>query len=1028
VLFCDLVGSTEIAAQLDPEDWRELMAGYHRAAGEAITRYGGYVAQYLGDGVMAYFGWPEAHENDAERAARAGLAILEEVSKLNQESRFPTVLVRVGIDSGAVVVGAGAGEHTDVFGEAPNIAARVQNAAASNTVLLTASTQRLVSGRFVLEECGVQQLKGVANPVELYRVLRPTGVRGRLAAARGLTPFVGREDELRLLLSRWERVREGEIQLVIVAGEAGIGKSRLVAEFHDRIRDTRHIWIETAGEQLFENTPFHAVTELLSQWLQLQAGTSAGDEIRHLERALASVGLKLDETAPLIADLLQLPVGERYPELTFTPEQKRRRLLTTLAEWVFGAARLQPVVMVVEDLHWLDPSTLELQQMLAEQGTTARLMLLYTARPEFRAQWTIRPHHAQITLNRLSARDVRQMVALVAARHTLASESINAVIERTGGVPLFVEELTRAVLETGTGKITEREIPVTLQDSLMARLDRLGTAKEVAQLAATIGREFSYELLRAIYPSDETRLISALNRLVEAELLDQNFSQPLNYSFRHALIRDAAYHSLLLRQRRQYHRKLAEVLQKVFTESVNARPELLASHLTEAGLIEQAIPYWQQAGQGALERSANAEAISLFSIGLELLKKLPESAERDAQELQLYLGYLPALNVSRNWSAAETGAAYERTRQLCERLGETSRIFRVLLGLSVFHQGRGELQRAYEIALQVHDLASRPNQRSLKLSANWVLGVTLYYLGELVGAHEHLAEGVAFGDSEDGASKGRHNARIDCLSVDAEVMWMLGYPDRSRTIGAEAVALAKKFGRPYDLALALTHAHMLSFFRGDYEEAIGFADEGLKLCATKNFGFLETALAWSRDCTRIHMGAEHDIEIPRRALAAYNEFGTNLHMPVNYMFLARCFGNLGRPDLGLASIERAFPLIEITSQRNWEPETWRVQGDLILQRFILHPGRAAERSQAETEAEECTRNAIEIARRQKSKLFELRATVSLARLLRDTKRRDEARTMLSETYGWFTEGFATADLREAKALLDQLSRSSVGAF
>jgi class 3 adenylate cyclase len=433
VLFCDLVGSTEIVAQLDPEEWRELVASYHQAAAEAIGRYGGHVAKYLGDGVMAYFGWPEAHENDAERATRAGLAIVEEVSKLNQQPAKPKISVRVGIDSGAVVVGAGAGKDTDVFGEAPNIAARVQNAAAPDTVLITASTHRLVSGLFVVEECRAQALKGVANPVDLYRVLRPTGVRGRLAAARGLTPFVGREEELRLLLSRWESARQGEGQLVLVVGEPGIGKSRLVAEFHAHIDDAPHIWMESAGEQFFENTPFHAIIEMLSRWLEPQDAAEAEERFERVERALAAASLNVAETAPMIADLLQLPAAERYPASTLTPEQKRRRLLAALSGWVLGAAKVRPLVMVVEDLHWLDPSSLELLQLLAEQGAIVPLMLLYTARPEFRAQWPIRTHHSQITLNRLSSRDVREMVALVAARNALAKESVEAELWNAQG-------------------------------------------------------------------------------------------------------------------------------------------------------------------------------------------------------------------------------------------------------------------------------------------------------------------------------------------------------------------------------------------------------------------------------------------------------------------------------------------------------------------------------------------------------------------------------------------------------------------
>ena len=362
MLFCDLVGSTEIAARLDPEEWRELVASYHRAAAEAISRYGGHVAKYLGDGVMAYFGWPEAHENDAERAARAGLAILESISQLNPDPLYAARLAaRVGIHSGAVVVG----RNAEVFGEVPNIAARVQAVAPPGTVMTTAATHRLISGLFLVEAFTPRELKGVPTPVELFQVVRPTGVRRRLAAAHGLTPFVGREEELGLLLSRWQRARDGEGQLALMVGEAGIGKSRLVTEFRERIRDAPHIWMESAGEQFFETSPFHALTEMLSQWLQRQGGTNSSDKLARLERALASAGLNLDEAVPLVAELLQLPVAEPYRASTVIPEQKRRRLFAVLMGWVFGAARLQPLVMVVEDLHSLDPSTLELQQLLA---------------------------------------------------------------------------------------------------------------------------------------------------------------------------------------------------------------------------------------------------------------------------------------------------------------------------------------------------------------------------------------------------------------------------------------------------------------------------------------------------------------------------------------------------------------------------------------------------------------------------------------------------------------------------------------
>jgi len=516
VLFCDLVGSTEIAGHLDPEEWREIVASYHRAAAQAVERFGGHVAQYLGDGVMAYFGWPEAHDNDAERAARAGLAILDAISKLNEHPTHPKLAARVGVDSGAVVVGAGPGKEADVFGDTPNIAARVQTAAALGTVVISADTHRLVSGLFVVEDRGAHALKGIDRPVQLYRVVQPGGVRGRFeaaAATRGLTPFVGREDDLRLLMSRWERALEGEGQVTLIIGEAGIGKSRLVQRFREQIAGIPHTWVEAAAGAFYQNTPFHAVTEMLRELLAWRGDESAEEQLTQLETRLELAGLKPDEALPLIAPILDLQIPAKYSPSPLSPEQQRRRLLATLVEWALGAARVQPIVIAIEDLHWADPSTLELLQLLVEQGPTARLLLLYTARPEFHAPWPSRTHHTQITLNRLSARNVRTMMGEVAAQKALSEEIIAAMVERTGGVPLFVEELTLAVFESGSARLTGHEIPVTLHDSLMARLDRLGPAKEVIQVGAVIGSEFSYELLHAVHTIPEEDLQRALRSL-----------------------------------------------------------------------------------------------------------------------------------------------------------------------------------------------------------------------------------------------------------------------------------------------------------------------------------------------------------------------------------------------------------------------------------------------------------------------------------------------------------------------------------
>ncbi len=565
ILFCDLVGSTTLAGQLDPEEWRATVAGYQRVASEAITRFGGEVARYVGDGIMAFFGYPVAHYNDAERAACAGLAILDAIALLNEQPGRPKLSVRIGVDSGRLVVGTGTGNAVDAFGDAANIAARVQAAAEPGTAMISQATQRLVVGLFIVEDCGAQSLKGIAQSIQLYRVVRPSGMRGRFEAmtvAGGLTPFVGREDELRSLLSRWERVVESEGQVVLIIGEAGIGKSRLVQRFHEQIANTPHTWIEAGTGTFFQNTPFYPIGEMLRQFV---GDTSAQGQIAALASRLTAAGLAPAEAIPLLAPLLNLPLPPEYPPPPLSPEQQRRRLLATLVEWMLGSARTQPLVIATEDLHWVDPSTLELIQLLVEQGATARLLLLYTARPEFHTPWTMRAHHMQITLNRLSARDVRTIVGEVAAQKALSDETITTVVERTGGVPLFVEELTRAVLESGDAKLTDSAIPATLHDSLMARPDRLGPAKEVIQVGAVIGSNFSYELLHAVHPLAEADLQRALRTLTDAELLYiRGIAPEATYQFKHALIRDAAYEALLKSRRKELHLIVAQTIDQKF--------------------------------------------------------------------------------------------------------------------------------------------------------------------------------------------------------------------------------------------------------------------------------------------------------------------------------------------------------------------------------------------------------------------------------------------------------------------------------
>ena len=819
---------------------------------------------------------------------------------------------------------------------------------------------------------------------------------------------------MRFLLSRWKRTREGEGQLALIMGEPGIGKSRLVAELHDRIRDAPHIWMESAGDQLFENTPFHASIEMLSRWLELQGAANAAEQCERLERALVAAGLTVAEIAPLIADLLQLPAGDRYPASTLTAEEKRRRLLAALSGWVFGAARLQPLVMVVEDLHWLDQSTLELLQLLAEQGATVPLMLLYTARPEFRAPWPMRTHHCQITLNRLNSHDVREMVAMVAARNTLASESVEAVVERAEGVPLFVEEMTRAVLEGSGARSKGRHIPATLHDSLMARLDRLGPAKEVLQIGAVIGSEFSYGLLNAIHPMPDEDLQAAILRATDAELVYVRGIPPdATYQFKHALIRDAAYEALLRGQRKELHSRTAEVLMGQFPERVASAPELLAHHYTEAGLIEQAIPYWQRAGQKAIERSANTEAISHFSRGLELLKSTPDSTGRVHQELRLQMAVGGALMAIKGYAAPEAGKAYGRALELCQRVGEARQLFSVLGGLVRFYGIRGEARTARELVEQLLRLAEELQSSAHLQSAHYSMGEVLFNLGELPQSLIHLEQAIALYEPQNRRFRAMQDPGVACLAIAALTLWALGYPDQALNRIRDSLTPAHQLSHPFSLAFALQVAAVLYELRGEVEETQEHAEALIALSQEQGFTLREAVAVITRGWALAKQGWEEEgIAQIRHGLAAIQAAGAELWQPGFLAVLAEACGEAGQPEEGLTALAEAFDLASRTGCAVNAPRLYLVKGNLLLMQNDLHT----------VQAESCFHRASEVAREQNAKSWELRATTSLARMLARQGRHDKARMVLAEIYNWFTEGFDTADLKDAKALLDELAR------
>ena len=707
VLFCDLVDSTVLAGQLDPEDLREVVRAYQEACAKVIARFEGHIAQYLGDGLLVYFGYPLAHEDDAQRAVRAGLGMIDALGQLTtrlEQARGVHLAARLGIHTGLVVVGemgGGTRQEQLALGETPNLAARLQGLAAPNTLVISAATFQLLGGFFACQPLGTPPLKGLAQPLAVYRVLYESMARSRLEAAgsTGWTPLVGREQEIGVLRERWTQVKDGLGQVVLLSGEAGIGKSRLVQVLTDQVAAEPLAWLTPCQcSPYHQHTALYPLIDLLERVvLRFEREESPQQKVGKLEGFLVQYGLPLAEAVPLFADLLSLPLPAAYAPLTMSPEQQKQQTLQALLTILRRIAAQQPVLFVMEDLHWVDPSTLELLSLLVDQGPTARILALFTFRPDFSPPWTGRAHLTQLTVHRLPRRQVVEVIRQVAHSKGLPPEVIEQIVAKTDGVPLFVEELTKMVLESGllqeredryalTGPLPLLAIPATLHDALMARLDRLAAVKALAQLGATLGREFPYALLQAVSPWDEATLRRGLHQLVEAEFLYQQGLPPqATYRFKHALIQDAAYQSLLRSTRQQYHQRIAQALEAQFPETVAIQPELVAHHYTEAGCYAQAVGYWQQAGQRALQRSANVEAIAHLRQGIALLTTLPDTPARVQAELTIQTTLGPALMATKGYAAPEVAAAYHRARELCQQAEETPELFPVLWGLCLLY-------------------------------------------------------------------------------------------------------------------------------------------------------------------------------------------------------------------------------------------------------------------------------------------------------------------------------------------------------
>jgi TOMM system kinase/cyclase fusion protein len=1043
VLFCDLVDSTVLASQLDPEDLRAVVRAYQDTCAKVIARFEGHIAQYLGDGLLVYFGYPQAHEDDAQRAVRAGLGIVEALGPLNTrltEDHGVHVAVRLGIHTGLVVVGeVGGGTRQEqlALGETPNLAARLQGIATPNTLVISTATFQLLGGFFACQPLGTPPLKGQTQPLAVYRVLYESMARSRLEAvgSTGWTPLVGREQESGLLRERWEQVKDGMGQVVLLSGEAGIGKSRLVQVLKDLVATEPQAWLTPCQcSPYYQHSALYPMIDLLERVvLRFEREESPPQKLSKLEGFLVQYGLPLAETVPLFAALLSLPLGADYAPLTVSPEQQKQQTLHALLAILLRIAAQQPVLFVMEDLHWVDPSTLEFLSLVVDQGPTARILALFTFRPDFSPPWTGRSHLTQVTLPRLPRRQAAEMADRVAHGKALPSEVVEQIVAKTDGVPLFVEELTKMVLESGllqeqeeryalTDPLPPLAIPATLHDSLMARLDRLATIKGLAQLGATLGREFSYELLQAIAPWDEATLRGGLYQLVEAEFLYQQGLPPqATYVFKHALIQDAAYQSLLRSTRQQYHQRIAQVLEVRFPEIAETQPELLAHHYTEAGLAAQAVGYWQQAGQRAHARAAPAEAVVHFTQGLALLPTLPDGPERVQQELTLQLALGPALMVTRGFAAPEVGAAYTRARLLCQQVEETPELFRVLRGLFGFYEVQAQLQTAHELAEQLLHLAQRLQEPALLVEAHRALGDDLFYLGEFAQARQHLEQGLARYEAEQHHGHALlygQDPGLGCLNYLAVVLWLLGYPEQAQERSRQALALAHQRADPFSLSITRYQAARFHYYRREPQAVREHIEASLALAREQGFPLFEAM------GTNLHgwsltepSQAEARLAQMHQGLAALKRTGSGL-LVIHLARLAEAYGQGGQPGEGLTLVDEALAIGQRTGEQHHAAELQRLKGEILLQ---TGPRGCEAGDDPSPEAEACFQQALAIARQQQARSWELRAATSLARLWQSQGRGTEAYELLAPVYGWFTEGFDTADLQEAKALLNELT-------
>jgi class 3 adenylate cyclase/tetratricopeptide (TPR) repeat protein len=1032
VMFCDLVGSTALSARLDPEDLRRVIGAYHTCITEVVGRYQGIIARYMGDGVFIYFGYPQAHEDDAEQGVRAGLALVEAVANLRTGFELK---VRIGISTGTVVVGdligEGAAQEQAIVGETPNLAARLQAAAEPGMVVISASTRRVTGGHFEYRNLGPLALKGWTEPTPAWQVVGASEAASRFEAqhANRLTPLLGRDDEIDVLSRRWRDATQGEGRVVVLTGEPGIGKSHIALAFQERLQAEPHIRVRHYCSAHHTNSALFPFISQLERTARFERGDAPAEKFAKLEALLMQSGANAVHSVPILANLLSLPPSERYPLPELSPQKRKEATLAALMAQLEGLSALQPVLVVFEDAHWIDPTSLELLAISVERLPQLRVLLLITARPEFVQPWPGHAHVTTLPLTRLNRRVGSAIIERIAAGKTLPEEVTNQILARTDGVPLFVEELTKTVLEGGL--LQEREdhyvldrplpalaIPTTLHASLMARLDRLAPVREVAQIGAVVGREFSYELLSVVAGLPKMKLDEALAQLVESELIFCRGEVPQAiYTFKHVLVRDAAYSWLLKSRRAQLHEAIASAFEQQFPEIIQAEPETLAHHLMEAGLNERAAGHWLQAGKNAAMRSANLEAIAHLQRGVEAVGRLFESSQRNRLELDFQFALGPCLIATQGPASGKAMATFVRARELCERLGEPPEYLQVMFWVVTASVVRGELPQAAKMIATLLRLAQAHGDRPALLNAMRGEAMILLFMGRVADARKAV-EGAyeTFNASHEAdrlsARSAGQDAGVADLSLMSWALWLLGDVDTAVTRMTAAFQRAAGIGHPHTHAYACYYASVLHALRGEPAIAQGHAERCLALSEEHGFrqwrglsrairGTCVTMLNPSSDTFKEVMGA----------LEEYRGAGYQLGITALYVLLCRALLLLRQPEAALEVTEQGLATAVHNTERIFEAELYRLKARALLARGG---------SDAMTSARPLLDQALMTASGQHARSLELRAATDLAVLAIDQGRRDEARAILAPIYAWFTEGLDTQDLREAKAVLDQL--------